>query len=260
MPHALVHAVHAVYDGLASVDGAHRPIRPFIGTAFSGPEGVALRILAVGVNAYGDAHHVHDPNRWALGFRRQEWVYQRRVLADIKALAAGLVGSPVVGGRPFLGMESVYLTNAVKRWLPNAKQAHTVAEPWFEEGVPVFEAELAALAAADRLPHVVLVVGQRPWGYVCPAFRPDRAGWSARYTHMGSSNPLFHYLNVIEVREAGATRPLLLTRIRHSSASHWKRGWTPSRLLGEATFRRVAGLSGDELQSSGCSSKSGSSE
>jgi hypothetical protein len=242
MPHALVDAVHAGYNALPLVDGAHRPIRPFIGRAFTNGDGDALRVMAIGVNAYGAAHHVHDPDRWAVGFRRQEWVYQRRVLADLGALATGLAGSAVTGVRTFLGIESVYLTNAVKRWLPNAKLAHTVAETWFAEGAPVFDVELAALADAGRLPHVVVVVGQRPWGYVCPAFEPARASWSATYTHMGATNPLFHYLNLIEVKEDGRNRPLLLTRIRHSSASHWKQGWTPARLLAEPTFRRVVGL------------------
>ena len=198
--------------------------------------------MAIGVNAYGEAHHVHDPGRWALGFRRQEWVYQRRVLADLNALAAGLAGSLVAGGRPFLGMESVYLTNAVKRWLPGAKQAHTVAKCWFDEGAPVLDRELAVLAEAERLPHVVLVVGARQWGYVHPSFRPAKARWAATYAHMGPENHLLHYLNLVQVYEAGTTRPLLLARIRHSSASHWKRGWTPARLLAETTFRRVAGL------------------
>lgn len=258
MTTSLATAVHAVYEALPLVDGAHRPIRPFIGSAFSDGDGDALRVMAVGVNAYGAAHHVHEPGRWALGFRRQEWVYQRRVLADVGALVRGLAGSAVTEERPFLGIESVYLTNAVKRWLPNAKQAHTVAERWFPEGAPVFDAELAALADAGRLPHVV-VVGQRPWGYVCPAFKPARASWSATYTHMGATNRLFHYLNLIEVKEGGRTRPLLLTRIRHSSASHWKQGWTPARLLAEPTFRRVAGLSCVEAHSSTASSNSGSS-
>lgn len=242
MPHALVDAIHAVYDALPLVDGAHRPIHPFIGRAFTDGDGAALRVMAIGVNAYGESHHVHEPGRWALGFRRQEWTYQRRVLADLGALAQGLAGSAVTGGRRFRGIESVYLTNAVKRWLPNAKKAHTVAEEWFVEGAPVLDAELAALATVERLPHVVVVVGARPWGYVHPAFRPAKASWAATYTHLGPKNRLFHYLNLVEVREAGTLRPLLLLRIRHSSASHWQRGWTPGRLLADATFRRVVGL------------------
>lgn len=242
MAHALLDTINAAYDALPLVDGAHRPIHPFVGAAYTDADGAALRMLAVGVNAYGQAHHEHHPDRWAKGFREQKWTFQRRVLADLSELAKGLAASAVAGGRPFLGMESVYLTNAVKRWLPNAKQAHTVDEKWFVEGLPVLEAELAALAAVDRLPHVVVVVGARPWGHVHPAFRPGRAPWSAKYTHMGEKNRLFHYLNLVEVREAGSVRPLLLVRIRHSSASHWQRGWTPTRLLAEPTFRRVAGL------------------
>jgi hypothetical protein len=243
---SLTDAIYAAYGGLRSLDGAHRPIHPFIGAAFTDGDGSALRVMAVGVNAYCAARDVNEPGRWALGFRQQEWVYQRRVLADLSALAGGLAGSAVAGGRPFLGIESVYLTNAVKRWLPGAKRAHAVAEDWFKEGAPVLNAELVALAEAERLPHVVVVVGHRPWGYVHPAFRPATAPWAATYTHMGPKNRLFHYVNLVQVREAGTVRPLLMLRIRHSSASHWNRGWTPARLLAEPTFQRVAGL-GDNL-------------
>lgn len=250
MTPTILDVVHAAYDALPLVDGAHRPIHPFVGKAYTDGDGSALRVMAVGVNAYGKAHHVHEPDRWARGFRDQEWVYQRRVFKDLGELAKGLTGSAVAGTRPFLGIESVYLTNAVKRWLPNAKHAQTVANKWFVEGVPVLEAELDALAEADRLPHVVVVVGAQPWGYVHPAFRPAKAAWATRYTHMGERNKLFHYLNLVEVREAGTTRPLLLTRIRHSSASHWKQGWAPADLLAEPTFRRVAGL-GDASPASG---------
>lgn len=239
---SLIHTIHAAYDALPLIDGAHGPLYPFVGTAYTDASGDSLRVMAIGVNAYGEAHHVHDPACWASGFRHQHWPYQRRVLADLTALAEGLAGATRVGGRPFLGMESVYLTNAVKRWLPNAKKAHTVAESWFEEGAPVFDAELAALAEAGRLPHVVVVVGQRPWRSVCDALRPERAAWSSSYTPMDPANPLFHYLNLVQVCEDGARRPLLLMRIRHSAASHWKKGWAPADLLGEPTFRQVVGL------------------
>jgi hypothetical protein len=239
MTDSLVDAIRVAYDALPLVDGPHQPIHPFVGAACTGGDHATLRVMAVGVNAHGEVHHVPEPGRWALGFRRQEWRYQRRVLG---ALAKGLAGSAVASGWPFLGIESVYMTNAVKRWLPNAKRAQAVAEGWFVEGAPVLDAELAALAAVDRLPHIVVVVGSRPWGYVHPAFRPTKAPWVATCPHMGPKNRLFHYLKLVEVREAGMVRPLVLLRIRRSSASHWQRGWPPSRLLSEPTLRRVTGL------------------
>jgi hypothetical protein len=248
MPNPMVEVIRSAYDALPRLDGSRRPIRPFIGRSFPAPDEPALRVMGIGVNANGAANHVHVPEGWASVFRDQSYPYQRRVLADLATIAHGLAGLQLTGDRPFLGAESVYLTNAVKRRLPDATRASDVEEGWFTEGTPVLDAELAALADADRLPHVLVVMGRRPWGNVWPAFTTARGAWSASYSPVDRTDPLFHHLNLVEVREAGATRPLLLLRVRHASGSHWMRGWTPARLVAHSTLRRVAGLGDNSLQ------------
>ena len=107
----------------------------------------------------------------------------------------------------------------------------------------MLQAELAALSAAGRLPYLVVVAGGRAWPYVWPAFREGAAPWVARYQSQPASSPLFHFLNVVTVREAEGTRPLLLLlRLRHPSAVKWNKGMAPEALLAHPELRRAAGL------------------
>jgi hypothetical protein len=233
--------VRALYEALPPCGPGHGHLLPHVGAAFTGADSTALRMMAIGVNAYGGEHEEHAPERWARAFRSGRWRFHRRVLEDLRVLADGLAGSEVTGAREFHGVESVYLMNAVKRWLPGATKADRVDEEWFREGVPVLHAELDALARADRLPHLVVVAGRRPWDHVRPAFKPSASAWAAEYARAPEGDELFHQLRLVQVRENGATRPLLLVCMRHPTGG-WGARWSPRRLLAHPTFRRVAGL------------------
>lgn len=135
----------------APPNGGHA-IRPHVGAAFLPDGPAALRIMAIGVNSYFTDPASPAPERWSRGFIDQDWPFQRRVLRDIDAMAEGLHGSQLARGLPYLRFDSVYLTNAVKRWLRDAKKARAVEDDWLEEGAAVLARELALLAAVGRLP------------------------------------------------------------------------------------------------------------
>ncbi len=238
----LTAALNAIYDGLAPVDGARGPIHPLVGAAYGPAESGALRVMAIGINAYCEPHEAPTGDDWRRGVAGESWPFAQQLRKDLRVLTAGLAGAPALGGRPYLAPASLYLTNAVKRWLPDGKVAADVEARWFDEGAPVLQAELAALDAAGRLPHLVVVAGERAWPHVWPAFREGAAPWVARYQSQPASSPLFHFLNVVTVREAEGARPLLLLRLRHPSAVKWDKGMAPEALLAHPELRRAVGL------------------
>lgn len=235
--------IEALYSALpAQPDlGWRGPIHPFIGACFreEGPDG--LRAMVVGVNAYVAPNSWPEPATYAEGFREQWWRFDRGVLRDVNAVADALAGAPAWPD-PYRGIDSIYLTNAVKRWLPQneGRHAHRAAERWFTEGEAVFAQELTLLAERRRLPHLVIVVGHRSWGHVWPAF--GRATLSFVKAYRPQPGPLFHHLNAVDIEQDGVTRTMLLMRLRHPSASHFKHRWTPEALTAHPVFRQVAGL------------------
>ncbi len=123
--------IESLYEALPPHTGSgwYGPIHPFIGSAFasSGPD--ALRVMAIGVNTYCDPWSSPPPRNYAEDFRHQRYPFQQRVLKDAEAVALALARSAEWSG-PFLGIESIYLTNAVKRWLPKSEglRAHSAEE------------------------------------------------------------------------------------------------------------------------------------
>ena len=234
--------IESLYEAPPAHTGAGwcGPIHPFIGSAFSATGPDALRVMAIGVNTYCDPGSKPAPRCYADDFRVQRYLFQQRVLEDARAVAHALEGI-AEWSQPFLGIESVYLTNAVKRWLPKSEglRAHKAEERWFREGEPVFARELELLAARGRLPHLILVLGWRPWRHVWPRFCQPQPAFVRNYR--SQPGPLFHNLNVIDFDEFGASRRALLIRLRHPSAARYKPRWTPEALTTHPVFRRVAG-------------------
>ncbi|MES2641070.1 MAG: hypothetical protein V4850_16385 [Myxococcota bacterium] len=238
-------AMTDIYDAQVpdSGDPAAGRIHPFIGSAFTTTPD-ALRVLALGVNAYCDDDATSKPAWFPAMFSERKYRFQKAVVRDVGILAAALTASPAFAGRTFLGVESVYHTNAVKRFLPasKGKKAHRVPEDYFIEGAGVFRAELEALAAAGALPDLVVVFGSRPWSHVWPAFRRPRPAWVT--SNVTSPGDLFHHLNRVRVRtRPDEDRPLLLVKLRHPTGSRG-RGMSASDLCGHADFQRALMLDG----------------
>lgn len=235
--------IEALYEALPAHTeaGWYGPIHPFIGTAFSAQGPDALRVMAIGVNTYCDPGSAPPPRNYAENFRHQDYTFQQRVLEDATTVAHTLSGS-TEWSRPFLGIESIYLTNAVKRWLPKSEglRVHKAEERWFQEGEAVFARELDLLAERGRLPHLIVVFGGRPWRHVWPAFCHPKPPFVHDYH--SQPGPLFHHLNVIELDDSNAHRRALLMRLRHPSAAHYRPRWTPEALTTHPVFRRVAGI------------------
>ncbi len=169
--------------------------------------------------------------------------------SDLGALASDLSGSAVTAGLDFRGKESVYLTNVVKHWVPGGKRAALVDEGWFTRGRTVLAEEFRVLASWGRFPHVLVVVGARPWPHVCAALQASAAAWSGAagppVPHAGPHD----YLNVLHVHEGGGVRPALMVRIGHSSRPG--RGRTPGRLRSDPQYRQAAGLGDNALAGAG---------
>lgn len=230
-------AITDIYDALVPETGAPATgrIHPFVGGAFTGTSD-ALRIMAIGINCYASDTATTKPSWFPAMFAEQKYRFQKAVLRQVALLGRALEGSQMAGGRAFAGKESIYHTNAVKRWVPmsTGKRAHRVPEPLFAEGQLVFRAELDALAAGRVLPDLVVVFGNRPWSYTWRAFADPRPTWAESYQPIPGD--LFHHLNRIVVRRGADAVPLVLVKLRHATGARGK-GLSPAGLIGHADFK-----------------------
>ena len=120
-------AVTEHYKGLsgAAEEGELCPIFPHVGTAYEPQSGV-LRLLGVGVNSYISPEDVGGCKPWWY----RSWIDQRAhpfargARKDLDLLGAALEGGDRYAGLSYDPDASVYVTNAVKRYL-------------HERGVPV---------------------------------------------------------------------------------------------------------------------------
>ncbi len=117
--HPLARRIRVIYD-----EGAPRQIHPHIGGAFLVPAEDSLRILAVGINSYLDAPADASPHPgWFAGwFTEQRHRFTRRLWRDLKVLAETLTAPGArFAAKRFQGMDSVFLTNAIKVYLPSSE-------------------------------------------------------------------------------------------------------------------------------------------
>lgn len=220
---SLIPKLHGLYDALAA-PGHPTPIHPFVGTAFSAPSENKLRAMAIGINAYVDANHAADIRGSWFGdwFATGKYRYQRAVWKSLDALARGLVSGPYrLGHLEHAGMDSIYLTNAIKTYLPTevGKRANQVADAQYDAHVPTWREELRMLAEHDAFPHVIVVVGSPFWGRSCTTlalgatFGPARI--SARNWYPGR---LLHYANRLTVESREGSSTVWHLRIRHPAS------------------------------------------
>jgi hypothetical protein len=162
--------VHGIYDRYSPA------IHPYIGTAFTEADPGKLRILAVGINAYSGEGAVGEqpPSLYGEWFASQRYRYQRGVWRDLQAIGKALTAAPSrTAHLEFAGMDSVYLTNAIKVYVPEAtgKRAEQIDLVDFEKHLGQWRDEIELMAQAGVPPHVIAVVGRPFWRYACASFQ-----------------------------------------------------------------------------------------
>lgn len=223
-----------IYDQL----GEDR-IHPFIGEAFASPAGGDLRIVAVGINSYVDAGDW--PNRhpgWlASWFRNGEHRFYPAVWSEAEVMAAAVASAfPQVR---FRGKESIYVTNAVKVYVPGAegKRSDQISDAQLDEYSWVWRAELDLMAKHAVLPHVVLVFGEPQWRHV---WEPLKAGHFDNFLvqkYQPAGEELFHRCNSLSVLGTFGRQPVLLLRVTHPAARTDR--WRAAELAAHPEFGKA---------------------
>lgn len=224
--HERIHDLHRPPLLPQRLDWQHqRILAPHIGEHFESRAPGCLRVMALGINSYVEPHQETHPGWFATWFQKQEHRFFPAVARELRSLTTALGSLGAFPGLTFDGeapsFQSVYLTNAVRRYLPEdiGAKAHTVPAAFFDEGAEMLGAELDMLHDHGALPHVVVIFGGAFWSRAWRAFGAQpRPTWVADYRPRARTSDLFHRLNVVEVLESGSTRPLLLVRLTHPAA------------------------------------------
>jgi len=239
----LLDALCSLYDDLRATEAEPLPFHPFVGQHFGEGTPGLLRVLITGSNCYVGEKDVPHPAWFAAWTRERAFTFFARAFSESAVLAEAVCSSQSFSGlRPGGGLEAMYVTNMVKRYLPasTGRREAEVPARWLDEGAQVWRRELDLLAAHSALPHVVIVFGDFTWSRVWPAFSTSEVGgWSREYRPLDEASPLFHHLNLVMVAEDGRERPLLLVKLTHpASASHKHRA---ARVVASPDFKRLVG-------------------
>jgi hypothetical protein len=219
----LIPVLHHLYDALAA-PGQPTPIHPYIGTSFSEPSEAKLRVMAIGINAYVDANHAADiRGSWFRDwFATGKYRYQRAAWKSLDALSLGLVsGAYGLGHLAHVGMDSIYLTNAVKTYLPTevGKRADQVADTQYDAHLPTWQEELRVLAEHDAFPHAIVIIGSPFWSRSCTTLALGATFGPARITARSFyPGKLLHYANRLTVESRQGSSPVWHLRIRHPAS------------------------------------------
>lgn len=234
-----VERIHAIYDR-----DAPRQIHPHIGEAFRVPESGDLRIVAVGINSYVSPKDrgKESPSWLARWFIEQTHRYQRGVWRDLRALGDAITQPPYrFASKRFRGMDSIFLTNAVKIYVDEAvgKQASQLSAADYERHLAQWHDELDAMAEHGALPDVIATVGEPFWAFACTSLRePGRFKEISPLGYRSCSGTCRHFLNDISVGTRHGQHEILLLRLRHP-AGRSPTG-SPRWLLGQPEFQAFA--------------------
>ncbi|MCB9520803.1 MAG: hypothetical protein H6698_09375 [Myxococcales bacterium] len=221
-------------------------IEPFVGSDYDRPNDRRLRVLAIGINAYiseKDFAGCH-PQWFSAWAERGEHRFSGGVQREVRALADALCDQASDQQLGFDVRTGLYLTNAVKRFLPATmgKRASQVDAAWFDEGRAIWDQELRLLAAHGALPHAVVVFGadawEPTWRVLADLCSDPSADSFVEYRPMARSSDLFHRLNVVKVLEGRGARNLALVRLDHPAAH---RRWTAARMAARLDFVGAVG-------------------
>jgi hypothetical protein len=233
----IVPRVHAIYDRFSPC------IHPYIGAAYRAPNDADLRVMAVGINAYVSASDqgTESPGWFAAWFKNQRDRFHRGVWRDVQAFAARVVEPPLLfAGLQFRGMESVFLTNAVKVYVNESegKRADQLTAEHFAAHLDQWRDELDVLAESNVLPHVVAIIGGPFLSYACDSFRKPTFRSLQIAKHRWCDGPSLHFANRYLVTGPHGERELLLVRLRHP-AGRAPTG-SPKWLFKQPDFRALA--------------------
>jgi hypothetical protein len=222
-------------------------ILPYVGAGYA-PGSGRLRVLGVGINSYispedAGACHAEWYRTW---IRDREYSFARGARRDLDRLGAALKGSERYAGLSYDSDASVYVTNAVKRYLhkETGRHADQVQSQWIDEGKAVWREELRTLARLRALPHVIVVFGEVPWGPVWSVLAELCASPEdpvfAEYRPMDRSSGAYHRVNVVELGEEAGQDRIVLLRLNHPAA--WGADWKAAAALEHPEVREVLGL------------------
>jgi hypothetical protein len=233
----IVTRIHAIYDRLTPA------IHPYIGAAFREPNDGQLRIMAVGINAYSgvNTQGKESPGWFAGWFTSQKYRFYKGVWRDLQGFAKVITRPPFLfAGREFAGMESVYLTNAVKVYVKESegKRADQLTPDHFAAHLGQWRDELDALAESDAHPHVVAIIGDPFWSYACDSFRRPAFKSLQVTKQRWCDGKSLHFANRYVVAGPHGERELLLVRLRHPAGR--SRTGSPRWLFEQPDFREVA--------------------
>jgi len=223
---------------------APHQIHPFIGDAFLAPDDTRLRVMVVGINAYVSERDraAQSPAWFPAWFREQRDRFHKGVWRDVGELSRALVAPPCLfEGKTLDGRASLYVTNAVKEYVPEAqgKRADQIPPEHFTNFLPAWYAELEVMADSGAFPHVIAIVGAPFWGHACRTFQPSTAppGLGVQAYRM-VAGPCLHFVNRITRLRDGTLNDTLLVRLRHPAAR--TRAGSPAWLLDDERFQAVS--------------------
>lgn len=168
---------------LREYDSRESAINPFIGRAFEDAEAGALRVMTIGINAYLNSADWPNqkPGWFAAWFDEGKNPFDRAVARDASTVASSLVSdSRLFAGLAFRGKASIFHTNAIKTYLPEAigKRSDQISPQRYVGHRATWHAEFEIMARHGVLPHVVIVFGRPFWAWAWQAFhrqyRPHR--------------------------------------------------------------------------------------
>ena len=179
--------------------------------------------MGVGINAYVSERDwpKRSPGWFPAWFKEQRDRFHKGVYRDLKALASA-VTSPSArwSGKRFEGLDSVYLTDAVKVYVPEAtgKRAKQLTDADYDRHLGQWRDEIDAMAEHRVLPHVIAIIGDPFWSRACDSFRNGNFTRVKTKKYEWCKGACLHYVNRITLDVGAAEHVLLLLRLRHPAS------------------------------------------
>jgi uncharacterized protein (DUF433 family) len=224
-------------------------IHPHIGELFASGAPGALRLMAIGINAYvseADWPSVR-PDDHADWFRDGRYPFHREVARDTEFIARALLAeAEPFSGLTYQGTANIFQTNAVKVYVRESegKRSDQLDRAHFEPHVATWLAELDLMAQHGLLPHVITVFGRPFWEWAWQAFHPR---FRPTFKHMAvhsfttAAGEGKHFANRIEVETASGKQTIALLAVRHPSARSNSKG-QPQWLVAQPDVRALLGV------------------
>jgi len=221
-------------------------IHPHIGELFASGAPGALRLMAIGINAYvseADWPSVR-PDDHADWFRDGRYPFHREVARDTEFIARALLAeAEPFSGLTYEGKGNIFQTNAVKVYVRESegKRSDQLDRAHFEPHVATWLAELDLMAQHGVLPHVITVFGRPFWEWAWQAFHPS---FRPAFKHMAvhsfatAAGEGKHFANRIEVETASGKQTIALLAVRHPSARSNSKG-QPEWLVAQPDVRAL---------------------